>query len=104
MKPVDVKSNTYINSSKEIYNEDLKFKVGDIVRISKYKNIFAKGSVPNLSEEVFVVTKVKNTVPWTYVISDFKAEEIVGTYFEKKAAKTNQQEFRVGKSNKEKRQ
>ena len=47
MKPVDVKSNTYINFSKEINDENLKFKIGDIVRISKYKNIFAKGYVPN---------------------------------------------------------
>ena len=50
MKPVDVKSNTYINSSKEINDEDPKFKIGDIVRISKYKNNFTKGYVPNCSE------------------------------------------------------
>ena len=47
MKPVDVKSNTYINSGKEINNKDPKFKVGNHVRISKYKNIFAKDYVPN---------------------------------------------------------
>ena len=52
-KPVDVKPSTYIDSSKEINNEDPKFKLGDIVRISKHKNIFAKGYVPNWSEEVF---------------------------------------------------
>ena len=69
MKPADVKSNTYINSSKESDNEDPKFKIGDIVRISKH-NIFAKGYVPNWCEEVFVIKKVKSTVPWTYVISD----------------------------------
>ena len=62
MKPVDVKSNTYIDSSKEINDKDPKFKIGDIVRISKYKNIFAKGYTPNWSEEVFVIKKVKNTV------------------------------------------
>ena len=45
-------------------------KIGDIVSISKYKNIFAKGHVPNWSEEVFVIKKVKHTVPWTHVISD----------------------------------
>ena len=50
MKPVDVKSNIYINTSKEINDKDPKFKIGDIVRISKYKNIFAKGYVPNWSE------------------------------------------------------
>ena len=87
MKPVDLKSNTYINSSKEINDENPKFKIGDIVRISKYKNIFAKDCVPNWSEEVFVIKKVKNTVPWTYVINDLKGEEIVGTFYEKNCEK-----------------
>ena len=54
--------------------------VGDHVRISKYKNIFAKGYVPDWSEEVSVIKKAKNTVPWTYVISDVIGEEIVGTF------------------------
>ena len=63
MKPVDVKSSTYINSSKEINNKDPKFRIGDIVRISKYKNIFAKGYTPSWSKEVFVIKKVKNNVP-----------------------------------------
>ena len=62
-------------------DKDSKFKIGDIVRISKYKNIFAKGYDPNWSEEVFVIKKVKNTVPWTYVISDLKGKEIVGTFY-----------------------
>ena len=62
MKPVDIKSSTYIDSSKENNDEDPKFKNGDIVRISKYKNIFVKGYVPNSSEEVFVIKKVKNIV------------------------------------------
>ena len=53
MKPFDVKSNTYIDSSKEINNQDPKFKIGGIVRISKYKNIFTKGYVPGWSEEFF---------------------------------------------------
>ena len=65
MKPVDVKDNTYIDFKKEVNDKDPKFKVGDHVRISKYKNIFAKGYTPNWSEEVFVTKKVKNTVPWT---------------------------------------
>ena len=55
IKPVHVKSNTYINSTKEINDKDPKFTIGDIVRISKYKNIFAKGCTPNWSEEVFVI-------------------------------------------------
>ena len=79
MKPVDVKDNTYINPSKEIP----KFKVSDRVRISKYKNIFAKGYIPNWSEEVFVIKKVKNTIRWTYVINDLNGEEIIGTFYEK---------------------
>ena len=57
MKPIDVKDNTYINIDKEINNKDPKYKVGDRVRISKYKNIFAKGYTPNSSEEVFVIKK-----------------------------------------------
>ena len=96
MKLVNVESSTYIDSSKEISNKNSKFKIGDIVRISKYKNIFAKGYVPNWSE-VFVIKKVKNTVPWTYVISDPKGKEIVGTFYKKELQKTNQKEFRVEK-------
>ena len=65
MKSFGVKANTYIDSSKEINDKDLKFRKGDIVRISKYKNSFAKGYTPNWSEEAFVVKKIKNTVPWT---------------------------------------
>ena len=68
MKPVDVKHNTFINFKKEVNVEGPKFKVGDHVRISKYKNFFAKGYTPNSSEEIFVIKKVKYTVPWTYVI------------------------------------
>ena len=97
MKPIDVKDNTYINADKEINNKDPKFKVGDHVRISKYKNIFAKGYMPNWSEEVFVIKKVKNTVPWTYVINDLNGEEITGTFYEKELQKTNQEEFRIEK-------
>ena len=67
--------NMYIDSSEEINDEDPKFKISDIVRIWKYKNIFAKGYVPNRSEEAFVIKKVKNTVPWTYVINDLKDED-----------------------------
>ena len=55
MKPIDVKDNTYINTDKEINNKDPKFKVGDRVRILKYKNIFAKGNTPNWTEEVFFI-------------------------------------------------
>ena len=90
MRPVDVKDNTYIDFEKEVNNKDPKFIVGDRVRISKYKNIFAKGYKPNWSEEVFVISKIKNTVPWTYVINDLNGEEIIGTFYEKELQKTNQ--------------
>ena len=76
MKPIDVEDNTYLNVDKEINNKDPKFKVGDYVRISKYKIIFAKGHMPNWSEEVFVNKQVKNTVPWTYVINDLNGDEL----------------------------
>ena len=97
MKPIDVKDNTYINTDKEINDKDPIFKVGDHVRISKYKNIFAKGYIPNWSEEVFAIKKVKNTVPWTYVINDLNREEFVGTFYEKGLQKANQEEFRIEK-------
>ena len=73
------------------------FKIGDTIRISKYKSIFAKDYVPNRSEEVFVIKKVKNTVPWTDVINDLNGEEIVGTFYENELQKTNQKEFRIEK-------
>ena len=82
---------------KNLIIKDPKFKVGDHVRISKYKNIFAKGYMPNWSEEVFVVKKVKNTVPWTYVINDLNGEEITGKFYEKELQKANQEEFRIKK-------
>ena len=82
-KHVDVKDNTYIDFKKEVIDRELTFKVGDYVRISKCKNIFAKGYMPNWSEEVFVIKKVKNTVPWTYVINDLNGKEIIGTFYEK---------------------
>ena len=90
MKPIDVKDNTYINIDKEVNDNDPKFKVGDHVRISKYKNIFAKGYTPNWSEEVFVIKEIKNTVPWPYIINDLNGEEIIGTFYETELQKTNQ--------------
>ena len=83
MKPVDVNPSLYMDLNKQNNKEGPKFKVADNVRISKYKNIFAKGYVPNWSEEVFVVKKAKNTMPQAYVISDLNGEEIVGTFYEK---------------------
>ena len=97
MKPADVKDNTYIDFKKEINNKDPKFKVGDYVRISKYKNIFAKGYMPNWSDEIFIIKKIKNTVPWTYVINDLNGEEIIGTFYENELQGTKQNEFRIEK-------
>ena len=62
MKSVDVKPNTYINSTKEINDKDPNFKIGDIIRIWKYKNVFQKDNVPNWSENVFVNKKVNSAV------------------------------------------
>ena len=80
-----------------INEKDTKFTVGDHVRVSKYKNIFAKEYTKNWSEEVFVVSKIKNTVLWTYVISDLNGEPITGSFFEKELQKTNQKEYRIEK-------
>ena len=66
---------------KEVNDEDAKFKVGDHVRMSKYKNIFAKGYIPHWSEDIFVIKDVTNTVPWTDVINDLNGEEIIGTFY-----------------------
>ena len=91
MKPIDVKGNTYINFGKEIKDNDPKLKVGDHVRISKYKNIFTKDYTSNWSEEVFVIKKIRNTAPGKYVIEDLNGEEITGTFYEKELQKIDQQ-------------
>ena len=95
MEPVDVKDNTYIDLKKENNDENPKFKIGDHVRISKYKNIFAKGYMPNSSEEIFVIKKIKNTVRWTYEINDLNSGEITGTFYENELQGTKQNEFRI---------
>ena len=87
MKAVVVKNSTYIDSSKNFNDKDPKFKVGNHVRISKYKKSFVKGDTPNWCEEVFVIKKVKNTVPCTYVINDLIGEEIIGRFFWKRTTK-----------------
>ena len=97
MKPIGVKDNTHIDFCKENNDKDPKFQVGDHVRISKYKNIFAKGCTLNCSEEVFAISKTKNTAPWTYAINDLNGEEIIGTFYEKELQKTNQKQCRIEK-------
>ena len=87
MKPVDVKDNTHIDFEKEFNDKDRKFKIGDHVKISKYKNIFAKGYTKNWSENLFVIKKIKKTDPWTYVINELNVGEIVGKILRKRTAK-----------------
>ena len=83
IKPIDVTSDSYAEYNENWKERDPKFKVGDHVRISKYKKNFAKGYTQNWWEEVFVVSKIKNTVLWTYVISDLNGGKITGSFHEK---------------------
>ena len=97
MKSIDVTDDSYAEYNEDFNKNDPKFKVG----ISKYKNIFAKGYAPNRSEEVFLVSKIKNTVLWTYVVSDLNGEEITESFYEKELQKTSQEKLRIGKLLKE---
>ena len=87
MKPIDVKNNerVYVDEHNE---KDSKFIVGDRVRISRYKNIFAKGYAPNWSSEIFIVNKINDTVPYTYNLKDLNDEEIIGSFYDKELQKT----------------
>ena len=97
MKPKDVESKGVSEYIEETNKKDPKFKISDYVRISKYKNIFAKGYLPNWKEEVFVINKVKNTVPWTYLINDLNGKKMKGSFYEKELQRTGQKEFRIEK-------
>ena len=83
MKFADVKSNTYLCFLLQNSNKDPNFKAGDHVIMTKYKKCFAKGYTSNCSEDVLEIKKVKNTVPWTYVIEELSGEKIVGTFCKK---------------------
>ena len=92
MKPIGVTDDSYAEYNEDFNKKDPKFKVGDHVKISKYKNIFAKGYTPNWSEEIFVFSRIKNIVPWFYVVgltSDLNGEKIPGSFYEKKLVKKN---------------
>ena len=91
-----------LNTMKILTKKYPKFKVGDHVRTSKYKNIYTKGYTQNWSEEIFMISKIKNTVPWAYVISDLNGEPITGKFYEKELQKTSQEKFRIEKVIKEK--
>ena len=97
MKPIDVADDSYAEYNEYFNKKHPKFKVGDHVRILKYKTISAKGYTPNWSEEVFVVSKIKNIVPWTYVVNDLSGEKITGSFYEKELQKTSQEKFRIEK-------
>ena len=97
MKPIDVTDDSFAEYNEESNKNYPKFKIGDHVRISTYKNIFAKVCAPNWSEEVFVINKINNTVPWTYAIRDLNGEEITGSFYEKELQSTDQQKFRIDK-------
>ena len=88
LKPIDVGDNNkkvYIDEHNE---KDSRFKVSDRVRISKFKNIFAKGYAPNWSSEIFIVDKVNDTVPYTYNLKDLNDEEIIGSFYDKELQNT----------------
>ena len=87
MKSVDVKSNTYINSSKEINDKDRKFKTGYTARISQYKNIFGKNYTPNWCEEAFVIKKKLKTLCHGHVVSDLNGEEFLDRFTKKNCKK-----------------
>ena len=91
MKPIDVTSDSYAEYNEDSNEKDPKFKVGDHVRILKYKNIFVKGYTQNWIEELFVVSKIKDILPWTYVISHLKGGKIAGSFYEKELQKTSQE-------------
>ena len=97
MKPIDVTSDSYTEYKNDSNEKDPKFKVGDPIRISKYKNIFAKRYTQNWSEQVFVVSKIENTIPWTHVINELHGEKVAGSFYEKKLEKTSQEKFRIEK-------
>ena len=88
MKPIDVKDNNkrvYIDEHNEKHS---RFKVGDRVRISKFKNIFAKVYTLNWSSEIFIVDKINDTLPYTYNLKDLNDEEILGSFYDRELQKT----------------
>ena len=89
MKPIDVTSDSCTEYNKDSNQKDPKFKIGDSMRISKYKNI----------EEVFIITKIKDTVPWTHAICDFNGEPITGTFYKNELQKSKSKRIQNRKSN-----
>ena len=98
MKPIDVTDDSYAEYNKYFNKKDPKFKVGGHVRISKQRNILAKGYAPNWPEEVFVVSGIKNTVWWTYVVRDLDGEEITRSFYEIELQKNQSRKIQNRKS------
>ena len=89
MKPIDVTDSNNNRVYVDEHNEKCsRFKVGDRVRISKFKNIFAKGYTPNWSKEIFIVDKINDAVPYTYNLKDLNDEEIIGSFYDQELQKT----------------
>ena len=97
MKPVDVKSKTYIDSSKEINDKDIDLKLVILLEYQNIKIFLQKVRLQIGLKKLLWLKKVKNAAPQTYVINDLNVEEIVGTFYEKELQKTNQKEFRIEK-------
>ena len=97
MKPKDVKDGTTkssaITRNKRVYIDEhneksARYSVGDRVRICKFKNIFAKGYTPNWSREIFIINKINDTVPYTYILKDLNDEESIGSFYDRELQKT----------------
>ena len=87
MKPVDVTFDSYADHNEDFNKKRSKFKVGDCAQISKQKNIFGKGYSQNWSEEVVVVSKIENTVPWTYTVTDLNGDQLLEVFMKKNCKK-----------------
>ena len=103
MKTIDVTSDSYAEYKEHSNEKDPTFKIDDHVRISKYKNIFAKGYTQNWSKEIFTISKIKDTFPWTYVISDLNGELITGSFYKKELQKNESRKIQNRKSTWKKR-
>ena len=88
MKPKDVKDDNKRVYIEEHNEKSARYNVGDRVRISKFKNIFAKGCTPNWNREIFIVNKINDTVPYTYNLKDLNDKEIVGSFYHRELQKT----------------
>ena len=85
MKPIDITDDYYVKYNGDFYKKTLNLK---LVIMLEFQNIKTKAYTPNWSQEVFAINKIKNIVPWTYVINDLNGEEITGSFYEKKLQKT----------------